>query len=39
VLGGVGYYLRQYDYSMVAFVLGILRGLLSERNVHRSESS
>ncbi|AZH25330.1 tripartite tricarboxylate transporter permease [Haloplanus aerogenes] len=35
-LGFIGYYMRQYNYSMVAFVLGIVLGPIAEQNLLRS---
>lgn len=36
VLGFIGFYMRQYNYSMVAFVLGIVLGPIAEQNLLRS---
>lgn len=36
VLGIVGYYMFQYNYSVIAFVLGVILGPIAEENFHRS---
>lgn len=36
VLGIIGYYMVQYDYSIIAFVLGVILGPIAEENIHRS---
>ncbi|ELY56298.1 hypothetical protein C491_15162 [Natronococcus amylolyticus DSM 10524] len=35
-LGVIGYYMKRYDYSIIAFVLGIVLGSIAEENLHRS---
>lgn len=36
VLGILGYYMFKYNYSVIAFVLGIILGPIAEENFHRS---
>lgn len=36
LLGVVGYYMAQHNYSIIAFVLGIVLGPIAEENFHRS---
>ena len=35
-LGGIGYYMKKYDYSIIAFVLGVVLGEIAETNLDRS---
>lgn len=35
-LGIIGYYMKQYNYSIIAFVLGIVLGPIAEENLARS---
>jgi len=35
-LGGVGYYMKRYNYSIIAFVLGVVLGGIAETNLDRS---
>lgn len=36
VFGFIGYYMRQHNYSLIAFVLGIVLGPIAEQNLLRS---
>jgi putative tricarboxylic transport membrane protein len=36
VLGIIGYFMKKYDYSIVAFVLGAILGPIAEENLWRS---
>lgn len=36
VLGVMGYYMKMYDYSIIAFVLGVVLGSIAEENLYRS---
>ncbi len=36
VMGLLGYYMFKYNYSIIAFVLGIILGPIAEENFHRS---
>ena len=35
-LGVIGFYMKQYDYSIIAFVLGVVLGEIAEENFYRS---
>jgi putative tricarboxylic transport membrane protein len=35
-LGVIGFYMKKYDYSIIAFVLGIVLGSIAEENLFRS---
>jgi len=35
-LGVMGYYMKKYDYSIIAFVLGVVLGGIAEQNLDRS---
>ena len=35
-LGVVGFYMKVYDYSIIAFVLGVVLGSIAEENLYRS---
>ena len=36
VLGILGYFMKKYDYSVIAFVLGVILGPIAEQNLYRS---
>ncbi len=36
VLGVIGFYMFKHDYSVIAFVLGVILGPIAEENFHRS---
>ncbi len=36
MLGIIGYYMKKYDYSIIAFVLGVVLGSIAEENLDRS---
>lgn len=36
VLGIIGYYMFKHDYSVIAFILGVILGPIAEENFHRS---
>ena len=36
LLGGIGYVMKKYDYSIIAFVLGVVLGSIAETNLDRS---
>lgn len=36
LLGGIGYYMKMYNYSIIAFVLGVVLGGIAETNLDRS---
>lgn len=36
LLGGIGYYMKKYDYSIIAFVLGVVLGDIAEQNLDRT---
>lgn len=35
-MGGIGFYMKRYNYSVIAFVLGAILGPIAEANLHRS---
>jgi len=35
-LGVIGFYMKKYDYSIIAFVLGVVLGGIAEENLFRS---
>ncbi len=38
ILGILGYFMKKYDYSVIAFVLGVILGPIAEQNLYRSLS-